>query len=341
MRIAAALMSLALCGTSVEAQSGFDFVTIGDAGNAPYVPVDNTWVDRPVGGVNYEYRISKTEVAVSQWLEFSNAYAPHYKGSRGHGEITGYWTRPTSYDPDVPLSYYALPGSERYSADTTWRMAARFCNWLHNGKSSEAWAFESGVYDTSTFGKGSDNFLTDQPEPSPGAKYWLPSWDELVKAAYYDPNKNGQGPGYWMFPTSSDAAPIQGLPDDGGQTNAGDMYPSDLIGFLDVGSYDVQSPWGLKDVSGSLPEWTGSWGYPPEPLTRRLMGSSLFWSMDWQQYDRIDHLAGDMHPSITGFAFRIATTVPCPSSGVAFLSVTGLICVRRRRCHYISRWRIS
>lgn len=331
MRIAAALMSLALCGTSVEAQSGFDFVTIGDAGNAPYVPVDNTWVDRPVGGVNYEYRISKTEVAVSQWVEFANAYAPYYAGSRLHPEMTGYWVAPTTLDPSVPASYYAMPGSEKYSADTSWRMAARFCNWLHNGKSSEAWVFESGVYDTSTFGKDANNYFTDQPEPSPGAKYWLPSWDELVKASYYDPNKNGQGPGYWTFPTSSDTAPIQGLPENGGQTNAGGEYPSDLIGFLDVGSYDVQSPWGLKDVSGSLPEWTGSWG-EPLPFARRLVGSTLFWSDDWQVGERLDRSGGATFPNITGFAFRIATVVPSPAN--ASLFAVAMLCSglnRRKR----------
>ncbi|MCC6428122.1 MAG: SUMF1/EgtB/PvdO family nonheme iron enzyme [Phycisphaerales bacterium] len=310
---------------------GLDFVTIGDPGNAPYVPSDTTWVDRPVGGVDYEYRIMRTEVTVAQWVEFANAYAPYYTGSRLHPEITGYWVVPDSLDPDVPLSFHAVPGSERYTADTSWRMAARFCNWLHNGKGSEQSAFESGVYDTSTFGKDENNFYTDQSSPSPGAKYWLPSWDELVKAAYYDPAKKSQESAYWKYPTSSDTAPVQGLPQDGGQTNAAGVQLDPPIGFLDVGSYSVQSPWGLKDVSGSLPEWTGEWGDPAEPFARRLVGSTLFWSLDWEIYDRIDRLAGGNFPSSFGFAFRIATNVPSPHVVAAGLIGIAFVGHRRRK----------
>lgn len=314
---------IVVSGSIAQAQPdyGLDFVTIGDPGNAPFVPTDTTWVDRPIGGVDYEYRIMRTEVTVDQWVEFANAYAPYYTGSRLHPEMTGYWVVPDSLDPTVPPSYHAVAGAERFTADTSWRMAARFCNWLHNGKSSEASAFESGVYDTSTFGRDSNNFYTDQTAPSPGAKYWLPSWDEWVKAAYYDPDKDGQGsPGYWRFPTSSDTPPIQGLPADGGQTNADGVHWDEPYGFLDVGSYpDVQSPWGLLDTSGSLSEWTGSWASVEVNFTRKYMGSSLF-SSDWIDKDRIDGY-GDTFPVATGFAFRLATSVPPPATWSALAIV--------------------
>ncbi|MCC6428067.1 MAG: SUMF1/EgtB/PvdO family nonheme iron enzyme [Phycisphaerales bacterium] len=331
MKRAAFCIFLASVPTVAFAQPdyGLDFVNIGDPGNAPYVPTDTTWVDRPIGGVNYEYRIMRTEVTVAQWVEFANAYAPYYTGSRLHPEITGYWVAPDSLDPDVPLSFHAVPGSERYTADTSWRMAARFCNWLHNGKSSEASAFESGVYDTSTFGKDENNFYTDQSSPSPGAKYWMPSWDEWVKAAYYDPRKGGENsPGYWSFPVSSDIAPVSGLPEENGQTNAGSYFWDEQYGFLDVGSYPtVQSPWGLLDASGSLSEWTGSWASSEGNFTRKVSGSSLF-DQYWIDSERIDG-RGDYFPWVTGVAIRLATTVPSP--GISAIGVGGLLVLGRRR----------
>ena len=41
----------------------------------------------------------------------------------------------------------------------------------------------------------------------------MTSEDEWYKAAYYDPNKNGVGPGYWLYPTKSDTAPGQNMND--------------------------------------------------------------------------------------------------------------------------------
>lgn len=321
------VLAIAPASATAQPDYGLDFVTVGDAGNAPFVPTDTTWVDHPIGGVDHEYRIMRTEVTVGQWLEFANAYAPYYTGSRLNPEITGYWLSPDSLDPNVPARYHIVGSAQNFTADTSWRMAARFCNWLQNGKRTDRAAFESGVYDTSTFGKDSHNFFTDQSDPSPGAKYWLPSWDEWVKAAYYDPNKNGQGQGgYWKFPTSSDTAPVQGLPGDGGETNADAAHWEDPHGFLDVGSYaNVQSPWGLLDTSGSLSEWTGSWASVEMNFTRKYMGSSLF-SGDWIDKDRIDGY-GDAFPRVTGIGFRLATTVPSPSA-IAPLAL--LFCLRTR-----------
>ncbi len=55
---------------------GFKFVTVGDPGNAPFIPTDTTWADHPIGAVDHTYRIMQTEVTVGHWLEFANAYAP-------------------------------------------------------------------------------------------------------------------------------------------------------------------------------------------------------------------------------------------------------------------------
>ena len=58
---------------------GFDFATVG-AVNNPGTTFTLPGGDRSVGSVGYEYRISKTEVVTSQWLEFVRAYAPYKAG---------------------------------------------------------------------------------------------------------------------------------------------------------------------------------------------------------------------------------------------------------------------
>ena len=75
-----------------------------------------------------------------------------------------------------------------------WRTCAIFCNWLHNGKSSARSAFLSGAYDVSTFGYiSSAGGFTDQLTHNAGTSYWIPTLDEWLKAAHFDPNRNGPG----------------------------------------------------------------------------------------------------------------------------------------------------
>ncbi|MHC4976488.1 MAG: hypothetical protein ACYTF7_07760, partial [Planctomycetota bacterium] len=178
------------------------------------------------GRVDYEYRIATTEVTAEQYLEFLNAYKP-FAEDPTDSELLG----PLVFDFTVvgtnELVYSILPGWEQAPTPMSWRMAARYCNWLHNNKAHEAWAFESGVYDTSTFTAYVDPdtgkiVINDQPTRSDGARFWIPNLDEWTKAAHYDPHKHGENqPGYWLFPTSSDEPPIPDLPENGGETSSG------------------------------------------------------------------------------------------------------------------------
>src|SRR5690606_20365357 len=111
--------------------------------------------------------------------------------------------------------------------------------------------------DTSTFHTNPDGTITDQPTRSPGARFWIPSFDEWVKGGYYDPDRYGEGePGYWLHPGRSQTPLVSGLPWEGGETNGG----VDLLVSHDparnVGSYPhVRSAWGLMDISGGATEW--------------------------------------------------------------------------------------
>ena len=317
---------------TITTENGTEFVTIGAVGNAPYGGAIVS-PDRPVGTVNYEYRIARTEVTAGQWLEFANAYAPYNTSPLvSGGEIRGPWLRvvPGSSPPQFYLRDNALP---TYATQTTWRMAARFCNWLHNGKSGEGWAFESGVYDTMTFGRNPEtNEYTDQTTPSPGARFWIPSLDEWVKAAYFDPNKNGTNqPGYWQFPTTSDTAPITGLPSEGGQTSAG-LFRLDGGGPLPVGAYsNITSPWGLFDLSGGATEITTSW--TSDVYRFDLLGAGTGY---WSEPDaalRIGDRIGEFGlGSVTGgdTGFRLAASIPTPTTTL-LLSLPLLLLPRSRR----------
>jgi len=313
--LSSALAIPALAGPTPD--YGHDFVTIGDPGNRPvnkdegrrFFPPFATEDFGPVGRVNYRYRMTRSEVTVSQWAEFVNAYAPYYDGPANWSEFTSSWV---VFDGD---SYQPVAGSENFAANMGWRYAARYCNWLTNGKGSEQAAFENGAYDTSTFGQNPDGTYSDQREHNPDALFWIPTLDEWTKGMHWDPNANGGEGGYWRYPHSSNLVP-EAAPPGIGDTNAGlgDMY--------DVGSYaHAASPWGLLDGSGGQSEWLES----GENGQRYLKGTS--WALG-APFDEIDRLAITFPTAPLG-GLRLVSAIPGPG-GICIL-VLAAAAIRRSR----------
>ncbi len=307
---------------------GIDFVTIGAPGNRHTIPSEvpeAPWVQR--GAVDYEYRLSRTEITIGQFAEFVTAYQAVRPGlylsqdadEVGRSEYLGVGPSGADYNPS----------HSQYPNQPSWRMAARFCNWLHNGKVNERWAFESGAYDTSTFGRSTNGVdYTDQFTRSPGARFWIPSINEWVKGTFYDPNRYGVGQGgYWPFTNSSETLPISGLPGEGGETNAGiNVPPND---FMDVGSYPgSQSPWGLLDTSGGTTEYTED--YLSQSTLRLRVGS---YYAEWIHFLNESPVLGGATgtaPDSGGFGgLRLASAVPSP--GTVVLGALVAIGVGRRR----------
>jgi hypothetical protein len=83
------------------------------------------------------------------------------------------------------------------------RNAAMYCNWLHNDKSTDRSAFLDGAYDVSTFTYTPFGAFNDQITRHTTARYWIPSWDEWLKAAHHDPNRHGPGQEGWWFWSNS------------------------------------------------------------------------------------------------------------------------------------------
>ncbi|MCA9274260.1 MAG: hypothetical protein KDA31_14590, partial [Phycisphaerales bacterium] len=72
-----AAIVLSVCAFPATAQPappdyGFNFITIGDVGNAAYDGPDQRGVVTGRGSVDYEYRIARTEVTTGQFVEFLN-----------------------------------------------------------------------------------------------------------------------------------------------------------------------------------------------------------------------------------------------------------------------------
>ena len=290
----------------------FQWATIGDPGNRATRDDELGFAtpNRHLGSVNYAYRMATTEVTVGQYFEFAQVYHPYYTKNTGNvlgfSDFTG---------GDIRLAFGEIMIRDGVSPnkpiDLGWEYAARYVNWLHNGKVNEEWAFETGVYDTSTFTQNPDGTWNHQATRDPDALFWMATTDEWVKAGYWDPELNNGEGGYHLFPNGSS---VQSLP--GVERNAG-MGPDFP---LDVGSFsDVMSPWGILDMEGGVREWTESVSSGQLNL-RFQMGS------DHGDIAFGEKIARDMVGRLgtssvfsSGGGIRLVSVVPSPSTAGMFV----------------------
>ena len=262
---------------------GFEWALITDVGNEPYMGNPNS----PVfgrGRVDYEYRISVYEITTAQWVEFVNTFSTQSDNLTFFG-MPSSWGAAVDSDYEGPGRRWVVPPVA--NADLfpvkglTWYECAQYANWLHNGKSADLTALDTGAYDASTWGPDKvPGSFSDAPNRMPGARYWLPNLDEWVKAAHYDPNRHGVGiGGWWVYPNTTDKPLVSGPPGIG-QTAAGMpcCYFDEDMNILrtceiPLRSYPERSPWGLYDVSGGALEWLENYFRPEEQSDRIFAGS--------------------------------------------------------------------
>lgn len=333
----AACTGAILAGMAFSAHAddlGFDWVTIGDPGNrgATY---DEAFGNEGRGSVAYTYRLSRTEVTVAQHLAFLQAIEPFVDSwdddvSNSRREWFGHRIGTRNDTGEL----FAASGWENTGTTMSFYTAARFCNWLHNGQVNEAWAFESGAYDISTFGQVDANGVPiDQLAHSEGARFWIPNLDEWIKGMYWDPTKDGEG-GYWNYQHMSDVAPVSGAPGEpGAQTSAGMIPINDPKAYfpVDVGSYpDAASYWGLLDGSGGVTEMLEAMNNDPRPGRIYFAGSNrdpIQFATDWDQLFRA---GGWTNPDSWLKGIRLASSVPTPGACTTF-GIALLLHARRRR----------
>lgn len=346
LRRALFLMSLCVSGLAAPAQplgGDTEWVTIGAVGNTGLDRYEPGWDTYNVGrgAVNYEYRMATTEVTTGQWMEFMNAV----NGSREDGtplsmpHSWGAWHDNGYSGPGARFELRPDRGSDAARlpvAGVGWRDAARYVNWLHNGKQTDSASMGSGAYDTSTFGEEENGWsFTDQRSRSEGARFWIPSLDEWLKAVYYDPSKdNGDGTigGWWTQPGGSDDPLVQGLAGEPGtQTSAGLDLGS--FEYQPVGLYKASGPWGLYDVSGGVSEWTES--IVPDDFTpnaKRFIRGSHSEQQDLYGVisDTVWAQEGSDPSGYITVGLRIASVVPAPST-LLCVGTVSIVLGRRRR----------
>lgn len=311
-------------GPQVTYQYGIEFVTIGGQNGAAYQGVSgDSAIVIGRGAVNYEYRMSRYEVGQTSWRAFFDAV-------HSVEAVTG-----------QPIPFVSSPGNlnggGQYGrvGNISWRTAAMYANWLCNDQALTRESFMSGAYDVSTFGFGNGGF-TDQLTHTPGAMFWIPTLDEWIHAAHYDPNRSGpeQG-GWWQYSVSSDTFPTPGLPQWGAEANYAFVTPNLAEFGVPLGSYGaVQSPWGLFDTVGQTTEWLEEPGYalgPGLPTGRRQAGSFLN-SPSADIFSSLGRSIGGTDPSDDAYwmGLRVAASIPCHSTAVALCPMF-LVPLGRRR----------
>jgi formylglycine-generating enzyme required for sulfatase activity len=343
-------------GATVTREAGIEFVTIPLAGRQPG-QANPGWAGNGTpgdvnvgrGSVGYEFRIGRYEVSAGQWSEFLDAV------SRVPGGV-----------PFVGTGQAGVNNSMLPRGNISWRRAAIYCNWLHNNKGTTLDAFTSGAYNVSTFGFHPSGIgFSDQLTRSPGARFFIPSLDEWIKAAHYDPSRletpittnTAGGAGYWLYPTTSDTAPIGGPPGQliaygptgfpfisptGQPTQSNSGWDAQRIpGFspfsIPLGAYTaVMSPWGLFDTSGGTAEWTEEARGGPSgiPEVRSLRGSAWNDAPGTARASDLLAVNGNSNewPGFGTFDFglRVAALVPAPACGALFLAI-GIWGFQRRR----------
>jgi formylglycine-generating enzyme required for sulfatase activity len=330
---------------------GFDFVTVGAPGNRSWNESErvfpNGWTPNHIddrGRVDYEYRILRTEVMQPQYVDFVRAFRPFWlsledrPGAIESGSPTD--SSFSSFGINLLGGFDIDPRYDNSAVTISWRNAARYANWLHNGaptdEASLTWdTFHTGAY---TF---TDESFTSGVRGTPitrnaDARFWLPSLDELLKATYYNPDRYGEEEeGYWLYPHSSNDEPVPMVGQPGGDYGAPDINGDGQISgweALAVGQYPgTVSPWGLLDVLGTENEWVES----PYAIRQLSDGTFILALSDRvtvgsnPSFGAIDAWSSDLEWFGTS-TFRLATIVPS-SGSVVVLGLGVALAARRRR----------
>lgn len=301
----------AVTGVAVSAASAqvtIPTVAIGNPGNAP----DPT---TGLGTVDYAYRIGATEVTNAQYTAFLNAVAWSDPNGLYNTSMAGSFGGINRTGPNGALVYSTVSGRENHPVNfVSFWDAARFANWLHNGQPvgpQGAGTTEDGAYTITPAGIAANSVTRNA-----NWQWAVASTNEWYKAAYHQPaSQGGDSDDYWLYPTSSNTAPLPG------QAN---YLPSGIGNTTAVASY-APNFYGAYDMAGNVYEWSES--IPAGPFRGTMVGGAFDNVAGWlTPQNPIIQLPNTEREQV---GFRVVL-VPGPSS-VTLLGLGGLLASRRRR----------
>ncbi|MGA2035610.1 MAG: SUMF1/EgtB/PvdO family nonheme iron enzyme [Thermoguttaceae bacterium] len=290
-------------------------VTVGDPGNAADT--------NGYGAVGYTYQMGKFDVTTSQYAAFLNAVAttsdPYglYNSNMAsqfaacgisQTVSSGTYSYATTRNGSFPVNY------------ETWGDAARFANWLQNGQPNAPegnGTTETGAYTLN--GAITDSALMAITR-NPGATYFIPSENEWYKSAYYKGGSTNAG--YWTYPTKSNTAPGNTLPDTGNNANYYVNDYTDPTNYLTaVGAFsESPGPYGTFDQGGNVFQWNEA-NFSGE--YRGLRGGS--WLYNWLYL--ASSYRGSYSPSdeYLFVGFRVAGSAASPEPGGIAMLLAGAL----------------
>jgi hypothetical protein len=174
-----------------------------------------------VGGVDYRYGIGQLEVTAEQYVAFLNTADPQGSNKRrlySYTESGRAWPRlgQINYAAKAkPGKHYSLAAPEWANKPygfANFLRSARFANSLSNGKLLMSSAVAEGPLTAVTYRvrlsrqteRGMYDMRKRKATRTAGTGFVIPSQDEWIKAAYYDP-KGGGTFSYWQYPTNPGA----------------------------------------------------------------------------------------------------------------------------------------
>ena len=277
-------------GQDLNAQS---LVFVGNSGN--------TADTNGKGAVSSSYYIGKYETTIAEYTTFLNYTAKTDAYGLWYGNVMDIQRTGTAGN----YSYTSGANNNTPVTWVNWLDAARYVNWMHNGSNANS-STENGAYTLNGAFSGVVQKNTD-------ARYWLPTYNEWYKAAFYDATKNTTG-GYWSYATQTDSI-------------TSSMANFQTSGPSVVGSFGYASSYGTYDQSGNVWEWLS----PGSSVDEEYIGGA--WNTIASQLSSSAN--GNLNNggyADGGIGFRIASSVPEPSAfSLLAFGLGGLAMMRRRR----------
>ncbi|MBU6183364.1 MAG: putative Ig domain-containing protein [Verrucomicrobia bacterium] len=215
---------------------------------------------------NLRFLVYQTEVTIADYLDFLNAVGFHddfgiYSPEMSNlGVIQSGSAGSYSYAADPDLLSYPI-------TYVSWFDAARYANWLANGKPSGEQ--NSATTEDGAYSMASPEITRNAINPNTGAAptFWLLNESEWHASAYVKSDVSG----LWTYPTQSHTAPDSSGANLSNFANFGGAFGETTpVGFFD----QSPGPFGTFDQAGNVREWTETLDASSETPMRIIRGGS-------------------------------------------------------------------